>query len=69
MDTPAPKYPDVTVLLTGKEGPPHSIISRVQNAMRLAEVDPAEITAFIDEAVAADPTTLQEIAARWVTVV
>ena len=49
-----PKYPHVSVELSGEDGNAFMIIGRVMRELRKAGVPGAEITAFSDEAMSGD---------------
>lgn len=61
-----PKYPDVTVQLTGEDGNAFFIIGRVSQALRRAGVDNDEIEAFRKEAMSGDYDNVLRTAMRWV---
>lgn len=63
-----PKYPNITVQLVGQDGNAFAIIGRVQRALRDADVDPAEVSAFAAEATSGDYDNLLATTMRWVDV-
>lgn len=63
-----PKYPRVTVQLSGEDGNAFSIIGRVARELRRAKVPDAEITKFRDEAMSGDYDNVLQTAMRWVEV-
>ena len=64
----APKYPDITVPLTGEDGNAVAILGRVSRALRQAGVSQAERDAFTQEATAGDYDHLLQTIMRWVEV-
>jgi len=64
-----PKYPHITVALTGHDGNAFVILSRCRKAAREAGVSEAEISAFIAEAMGKDYDHLLQTAMRWFEVV
>jgi hypothetical protein len=63
-----PKYPDVEVQLTGKDGNIFAIIGRVVRAMRRAEVPDAEINKFEEEVTfCGSYDNALQIVTHWVT--
>lgn len=63
-----PKYPDVHVQLTGKDGNAMSIMARVRQAMRRAGISFEEQEAFVEEATSGDYDNVLITAMRWVDV-
>jgi len=49
-----PKYPDISVELTGQDGNAFAVLGAVKKAMRRADVPHDEIQEFLDEAVSGD---------------
>lgn len=69
MTTPtAPRYPDVTVQLTGTDGNAFAILGTVQRALRRAGCPPHVIADFVEEATADDYDHLLATCQRWVDV-
>ena len=68
MTLQAPKYPDVTVQLTGGNGNAYAIIGAVQRGLRAADVPPDEVEAFCREAMSGDYNNVLQTAMRWVDV-
>lgn len=64
----APKYPDITVKLTGTDGNAFSIIGRVEKALRRARVPIEDRNAFREEATSGDYDNVLVTAMRWVDV-
>lgn len=62
-----PKYPDVTVQLTGKDGNAFNIIGLVSRALRRAGYAD-QVAAFQKEATSGDYDNLLATAMRWVEV-
>lgn len=67
MDT-KPRYPNVTVQLTGRDGNAFAILGAVDRALRSADVPKDEREAFMDEATAGDYSHLLRTAMAWVVV-
>lgn len=63
-----PKYPDVTVQLTGEDGNAFAILGRMQRALRKAKVPPEEIKQFMDDATSGDYDHLLTTCMKWVDV-
>ena len=63
-----PKYPDVTVPLTGEDGNAFFIIDRVRKALRTAGVENDELDQFSNEAMSGDYDNVLQTCMRWVTV-
>ena len=61
----APKYPDITVTLTGQDGNAFAVLGRCRAAARDAGLSDQEIAAFMDEAMAGDYDHLLQTAMRW----
>jgi hypothetical protein len=66
MDTP--KYPDVRVKLTGRDGNAFGIIGRVSAALRKADVPAAEVSQYVNESMSGDYANVLRTAASWVEV-
>ena len=64
-----PKYPSITVTLTGHDGNAFVILSRCRKAAREAGLSDGEIAAFIAEAMAKDYDHLLQTAMLWFDVV
>ena len=60
-----PKYPDITVTLTGRDGNAFAILGRCRAAARDAGLSDEEIAAFMDEAMAGNYDHLLQTAMRW----
>jgi len=63
-----PKYPDITVPLTGTDGNAFAVLGTVNRALRQAGVSPAERDAFMAEATAGDYDHVLQTILRWVEV-
>ncbi len=63
-----PKYPDIEVLLSGRDGNAGVIIGSVVKALQRAKVPPAEVSEFRDEAMSGDYDNVIQTAMRWVDV-
>lgn len=60
-----PKYPDITVTLTGEDGNAFAILGRCREAAREAGLSEDEIAGFMAEAVAGHCDHLLQTAIRW----
>ena len=67
-NTMEPKYPDVTVQLTGEDGNAFSIIATVSRALRNHGVSEDERVQFSNEAMGGDYDNLLRVCMKWVTV-
>ena len=63
-----PKYPNVTVQLTGEDGNAFFIIGKVQRALRAAGVANHVVADYVDEATAGDYDHLLLTTTQWVNV-
>lgn len=63
-----PKYPNITVRLTGTDGNAYAILGTVQRALRKNGVSQQEISQFMDEAMGGDYDHLLQTCVRWVRV-
>jgi hypothetical protein len=68
MDGMKPKYPDVTVQLSGEDENALAIMGRVSAALRQAGVSDEEITLFLEESTSGDHDHLLHTTSRWVNV-
>lgn len=64
-----PRFPDVTVELSGTDGNAFSIIGTTARELRRGGASPAQVDAFRDEAMSGDYDNLLQTAMRWVNVV
>lgn len=60
-----PRYPHITVALTGQDGNAFAVLGRCREAARDAGLSDEEIAAFMDEAMAGDYDHLLQTAMRW----
>ena len=60
-----PKYPDITVTLTGQDGNAFAVLGRCREAAAEAGLSDDEITAFMNKAMAGDYDHLLQTAMRW----
>lgn len=60
-----PKYPDITVALTGQDGNAFAVLGRCREAAQKAGLSDDEIAAFMAEAMAGDYDQLLQTAMRW----
>lgn len=65
---PKPRYPEIEVQLTGRDGNAFAILGEVQRALRRAGVEPDEIDAFRAEATSGDYDHLLRTCMAWVEV-
>ncbi len=63
-----PKYPEITVQLTGEDGNAFFIIGAMRRALRENGVPPVEINQFMQEAKSGDYNDLLQTCMRWVNV-
>jgi len=63
-----PKYPHITVWLTGVDGNAFMILGLCQRAARKAGLTQEEIDAFHEEATSGDYDHLLQTAMRWFTI-
>jgi len=68
MNNETPKYPDITVQLSGEDGNAFFIISRVMRALRRAKVADVQTEEFRKEAMAGDYDHVLQTCMRWVVV-
>jgi hypothetical protein len=61
------KYPEVKVRLVGEDGNAFAIMGRVQQALRKAGVERAELDAYFAEATSGDYDHLLQTTMRWVS--
>ena len=61
-----PKYPDITVTLTGEDGNAMFILGRVRKAMKQHDVPKTEIDQFTQEATSGDYEHLLITVMKWV---
>lgn len=63
-----PKYPNVTVQLTGKDGNAFAIIGRVAAALNAAGVEPEKIAEYRTESTSGNYDHVLQTAMAWVEV-
>lgn len=63
-----PRYPDITVQLSGNDGNAFSIIARISKALRRGEVPAEEIAMYQAESRSGDYDNVLTTAMRWVNV-
>lgn len=63
-----PLFPDVTVILTGRDGNAFSVLGSVQDAMRRAGIDKKTISEYLDEAMSGDYDHLLRTTMKYVDV-
>jgi hypothetical protein len=63
-----PKYPDIRVQLTGKDGNAYNLLGLVNRALRQAGISQAERDAFRQEATTGDYDHLLQTVMRWIQV-
>ena len=63
-----PKYPDITVRLTGQDGNAFAILGKVKKELQRAELAKEEVDAFMEEAMSGDYDHLLRTAMKWVDV-
>ena len=63
-----PKYPNITVQLSGEDGNAILILGRISKALKNAGVDKSDVDAFYAEATSGDYDALLQTAMRWVDV-
>lgn len=63
-----PKYPDIEVTLSGRDGNAFAVLGAVQRGLRNGGIDQAEVERFYAEATAGDYDNLLRVCMAWVTV-
>lgn len=63
-----PKYPNITVQLTGGSDNAFAVLGAVSKALKRGGVDKSEVDAFYAEATSGDYDNLLQTAMRWVDV-
>jgi len=66
--TTEPKYPNITVQLTGNDGNAFAVMASVRKALRRAEVSADEISEYLKQSTSGDYDNLLRVAMSWVTV-
>jgi hypothetical protein len=67
MPVPEPKFPDIEVQLTGRDGNAMSIMGAVGGALRRAGHGD-QVAVFMDEAMSGDYDNVIATAGRWVSI-
>ena len=62
-----PKYPDIRMRLSGKDGNAFFILARVRKALQRANVPATDIEAFTKDAMASTYDHLLQTCMQWVT--
>ena len=62
------KFENITVRLVGLDGNAFSILGRVMDAMKKADVSQSDIDAFLKDATGGDYDALLATVAKWVNV-
>jgi hypothetical protein len=63
-----PKYPNVTVQLTGEDGNAIAIMARVQRALKKAGATPEELNQYTMDSMSGDYDNLLRAQMKWVNV-
>jgi len=63
-----PKYPDISVELSGKDGNAFAVMASVGKALKRNEVPQEEVEQFYAESMSGDYDHLLRTAMRWVVV-
>lgn len=63
-----PKYPDITVQLSGNDGNAFAIMGAVRRALSRASVGADEIAEYVKQSTSGDYDNLLRVAMSWVTV-
>jgi hypothetical protein len=66
--TTSPKFPDITVELSGENGNAYVILGRVRRALRQADIPAADIESFSTEAMSGDYDHVLRTCMAWVNV-
>lgn len=66
--TSTPKYPNVTVQLTGTDGNAFAIMGRVQAALRKAGATKEELAQYSMDSMSGDYDNLLRAQAKWVNI-
>jgi hypothetical protein len=64
----APKYPYISVKLSGTDGNAFAIMAKVRHALKSANVSSTEINAYMAESMSGDYDHLLRTAIKWVQV-
>lgn len=63
-----PKYPNISVRLSGKDGNAFNILSKIRIALRRAGVSEEEINQFTKEATSGDYNHLLLVCGEWINI-
>lgn len=63
-----PKFPDVTVVLSGQDGNAYLIIGRIARALKLGGATKEDVETFIKEAMSGDYENVLRTCMKWVNV-
>jgi hypothetical protein len=63
-----PKYPNITVKLTGTDGNALALIGKVKDKMRRSGVESENIKLFVEEALSGDYNNVLQTCMKWVDV-
>ena len=66
--TTKPKYPNITVQLTGNDGNAFAIMGAVRKALKREKVSADEIVEYTKQSTSGDYDNLLRVAMSWVTV-
>ena len=66
--TTKPKYPNITVQLTGNDGNAFAIMGAVRKALKREKVSADEISEYTKQSTSGDYDNLLRVAMSWVTV-
>ena len=66
--TTKPKYPNITVQLTGNDGNAFAIMGAVRKALKREKVSADEIAEYTKQSTSGDYDNLLRVAMSWVTV-
>lgn len=67
-ETQGPKYPNIKVLLTGKDGNAFAVLGAVSKALRNGGVSKVEVHQFMTEATSGDYDHLLQTCIEWADV-
>lgn len=67
-ETVGPKYPDITVQLSGHDGNAFAVMAAVRRALEKAGVPSAETRRYTEESMSGNYDDLIVTATKWVTV-
>lgn len=64
--TTEPRYPNITVQLSGNDGNAFAVMAAVRKALRRAGVSSEEISEYVKQSTAGDYDNLLKVATSWV---